>query len=287
MPKTIDYQKIFQLDYLHRQGITGAGVSVAILDTGAYPHEDLKHLLYFRDYINHASDYYDDSGHGTHVAGIIGSSKLGAAPNCNLIILKVLNQLGEGKTSNVLQAIDWVIAHKNVYNIRIINISIGTISKRSSSYHPLLQAVERAWDNGIVVVTAAGNHGPGAYSVTTPGISHKVITVGASDDRLRTHFSRAYSGRGPTISCVRKPDVVAPGSNILSCLNRQNGYIEKSGTSMSTPFVSGILALLLSQNPELTPKQVKLLLYETSLDLGVEKNQQGWGLINPRGLLGV
>ncbi|MDD5949157.1 MAG: S8 family peptidase [Lachnospiraceae bacterium] len=287
MQQSIQYKELFQLQTIHKKGILGSQVGVAVLDTGAYPHQDFNHLLSFQDYVNHRSSFYDDSGHGTHVAGIIGSRQLGAAPDCNLIILKVLNYNGEGKTSHVLQGINWVIEHKKIYNIRIMNISIGTVSKKGNPNQALLDAVNRAWDNGIVVVSAAGNQGPYPQSITTPGISHKIITVGSCDDHLMNHFSRSYSGRGPTGSCIRKPDVVAPGSRIVSCLNRRSGYVEKSGTSMATPFVSGVLALLLSNEPYLSPKQVKLRLYETSLDMGTDKNQQGWGLINPRGLLGV
>jgi len=287
MQKAIPYHDIFALKTIHSRGITGSNVGVAILDTGAFPHQDLKHLTAFQDYVNHRSVFYDDSGHGTHVAGIVGSHRIGAAPECYLFILKVLNQNGEGKTSHVLQGIHWAIEHKKVYNIRILNISIGTTSRRGNPNQFLLDAVNRAWDYGIVVVSAAGNQGPYPQSITTPGISPKIITVGSCDDHLLNSFSRSYSGRGPTVSCVRKPDVVAPGSRVVSCLNRRSGYVEKSGTSMATPFVSGILALLLAKEPSLTPKQVKLRLYETSLDMGTDPNQQGWGLINPRGLLGV
>ena len=285
MGSPMNFSDIFMLDYLHQHHITGEGVGIAVLDTGAYPHLELRNLVVFQDYINHRHDFYDDSGHGTHVAGIIGAEKLGAAPDCHLIILKVLDANGEGKTTHVLQAINWVIEHRLAYNIRIINISIGTISRRQTPDQPLISAVERAWDHGITVVTAAGNHGPLPQTITTPGVSHKVITVGACDDRTDPHLPKSYSGRGPTKNCIRKPDIVAPGSKIRSLAASKNGYVKKSGTSMATPFVSGILALTLQRFPDLTPKELKLKLYETSLDLGLTRNQQGWGLINPRGLL--
>lgn len=285
MKQHIDYSTFFHLPQIHAAGYRGERIGIAILDTGIFPHIDLKHIICFQDFVNHRSDCYDDSGHGTHVAGIIGSSKTGVAPDANLIILKVLNQNGEGKTSNVLQGLDWVIKHKSIYNIRIVNISIGSASKNPN--RTLIDGVNRVWDAGIIVTSAAGNQGPGKQSITIPGISYKVITVGSCDDNISNTNHLHYSGRGPTFSCVQKPDVVAPGSKVLSCLNKKTGYVEKSGTSMSTPYVSGVIALLLSKEPYLTPKQVKLRLYETSLDLGKSNNQQGWGLINPRGLLNI
>ncbi len=285
MARLINYHELLQIPRIHCMGIRGQGVGIAVLDTGAYPHIDLPYLYTFKDYINHRSNFYDDSGHGTHVAGIIGSKKIGIAPEARLIILKVLDRIGEGKTPMVLEGINWVIDHKDKYNIRIMNISIGTISKKPTHNHTLVDAVERAWQNGIVVVSAAGNHGPDKTSVTTPGISETIITVGSCDDNISTSNNLFYSGRGPTPFCICKPDVVAPGSRIMSCSNRAAMYTDKSGTSMATPFVSGSIALLLSEYPFLTPKAVKILLYETSIDLGLSKNQQGWGLVNPLGLL--
>lgn len=282
--KEQNYISYLQIDQLHQQNIIGSNIGIAILDTGSYAHQDLQHLCLFKDYIHHRADFYDDNGHGTHVAGIINSQKCGVAPGANLFILKVLDQSGQGKTSNVLRAIDWVIENKEQYNIRIINISIGTIAKPATHQHPLVYAVERAWDNGIIVICAAGNLGPKPYTVTSPGTSPKVITVGTCDD-LALVDKKPYSGNGPTTACVKKPDIVAPGSNIISCKNNRIGYTKKSGTSMATPFVSGCLALLLQQKPHLTPKEVKLLLYETSIDLSISQQHQGWGLINPVGLL--
>ena len=287
MQHAINYSSFFQLEKIHNAGYKGQGIGIAILDTGIYPHQDFNHIVYFQDFVSYQSSLYDDNGHGTHVAGIVASSKIGVAPEVNLIILKVLNRAGEGKNAGVLQALDWIIKHKTIYNIRIANISIGSASKNTEQNRNLINAVNRVWDAGVIVTSAAGNQGPKNRSITTPGSSYKVITIGSCDDNINPSGKLNYSGRGPTAACIQKPDVVAPGSKILSCLNSRTGYIEKSGTSMATPFVSGVIALLLSKEPYLTPKQVKLRIYQTSLDLGKEANQQGWGLINPRGLLKV
>ena len=173
---------------------------------------------------------------------------------------------------------------RTFYGIRIINISVGAAAMDSKAAARLIKAVEQAWDQGFVVVTAAGNMGPAYGSVTAPGSSKKVITVGASDmlDRISS-----VSGAGPTAECVCKPDLVAPGADVISCANKRNSYAIKSGTSMSTPRVSGAIALLLQKDPFLTNVEVKMLLRESCLDLGYPRNRQGWGKLDIQKLLAL
>ncbi len=274
-------------------GFTGKGIGVAVLDTGCYPHEDLKHrIAVFRDVVGRGTEPYDDNGHGTHVCGIIagdGASSNGThrgiAPGCHLIPVKVLDRRGNGYASDVLSGLRWICKNQDTYNIRIVNISVGSFSRKNMSENSaLVRGVTDAWDAGLEVVVAAGNMGPASGTITTPGISRKVITVGCSDDdqEVTVMGNRMidYSGRGPTGSCICKPDIVAPGASVISCANKSRGYAAKSGTSMSTPFVSGALALLLEQQPELSNRDVKLLLRERAVDLGLPKNQQGWGLLD-------
>ena len=152
----------------------------------------------------------------------------------------------------------------------------------------LLQCVERAWDQGIVVLAAAGNNGPGEHTVTSPGISKKIITVGSLDSCSETRRELSlYSGRGPTASCVVKPEIVMPGTDIISCGTRQGSYVKKSGTSMAVPIVSGIIALLLSKDPSLTPNEVKLQLYRSADRTGMDRRIKCWGTIDLRKLLSV
>ena len=277
---------------------TGRGIGVAILDTGIDPlHRDLlNRVTVFKDFLNHKEIPYDDNGHGTHVAGIIGGNGIcsngkyrGIAVNCNFIILKVLDHKGNGNAKDVSTAIDWTIKNMKKYNIRILNISVGTVPQTGDNEKSILvQGVEKAWDEGLVVVVAAGNNGPEPMSITTPGISKKVITVGSSNDfksSLSTGDLRLnYSGRGPTPYCICKPDLVAPGSNIISCNYEYTKggypYSGKSGTSMSTPIVSGAIALLLEKYPYLINRDVKLKLKNSTRDLGIPRNQQGWGLLD-------
>ncbi len=307
--------EIIGLKWAHERNITGEGIGVAVADTGICLHKDFveggNRILYFYDLLHGRTEPYDDNGHGSHVAGIIGGNGflsggkyIGIAPKCNLIGIKVLDQRGDGNISDVLAGLQWIIDNKKKYNIRIVNISVGTTSKENIDENSLLvKGVNAVWDAGIVVVVAAGNNGPGPMSISTPGISRKVITVGSSDDRISVELfgnkTKDYSGRGPTSSCIKKPDIVAPGSNIVSCGTMKNYqryryntinnprsdnyslmYTIKSGTSMATPIVSGAIALLLSKYPDMTNKDVKLKLRDSAVDLGYSWTKQGWGLLN-------
>lgn len=279
-------------------GVTGKGVGVAVLDTGLFPHGDFDdRIIAFADMVNHRTSPYDDCGHGTHICGIIGGSGAssdgryqGMAPGCNLIAVKVLDRKGNGYATDVLAGISWILERKEELGIRIVNISVGSYGKRGMSENSaLVKGVNRAWDAGLVVVVAAGNNGPKRMSITTPGISRKVITVGCSDDNTEVVVGGSrmvdYSGRGPTAACVCKPDVVTPGCSVVSCASHGSRYTIKSGTSMSTPIVSGAIALLLEKYPEMTNRDVKLKLMESSRDIGLPKNQQGWGLLDVEYLL--
>ncbi len=249
--------------------------------------------------------------HQAHVCGIIagnghesGGEYAGIAPRCNIIGVKVLNHKGNGNVSDVLAGLQWVINNKQRYNIRVVNISVGTTSSDTYDENSsLVKGVNAVWDAGIIVVVAAGNNGPRPKSISTPGISRKVITVGASDDDISVELSgskaKDYSGRGPTNACIKKPDLVAPGSNIVSCnVNKPRSafslfgpkrdcpmYTIKSGTSMATPIVSGAVALLLSKYPELTTQEVKMKIKNSCINMGEPWSKQGWGLLNIRELI--
>ncbi len=262
---------------------TGKGIGVCVLDTGIFPHIDFAgRIKAFHDFIGHRVHPYDDNSHGTHVCGIIGGDGMasqgrihGVATECNLIVLKVLDRMGNGRKEDVLRAFQWITENRRYYGIRIVNISVGTTCRTCKDHRELINGVERLWDEGLTIVAAAGNQGPRPGSVTAPGSSRKIITVGSSD--LLTGRA-AISGRGPTFECVCKPDLVAPGNHVLACApGTDNGYGIKSGTSMSTPLVSGAAALLLEKNPKLTNVQIKMKLKESARDMGLSKNQQGWG----------
>ena len=146
-----------------------------------------------------------------------------------MIAVKVLDSSGNGYASDVLAGLSWIRRQKERLGIRIVNISVGSYAgKYMSEDSALVRGVEAAWDDGLVVVVAAGNHGPANMSVTTPGISRKVITVGCSDDHkkvlVRGNVMVDYSGRGPTAACICKPEIIAPGAKVVSCTNRDGQY---------------------------------------------------------------
>lgn len=263
---------------------TGKDIGVCFLDTGIADHPDFKgRIQVFTDFIAGKKNPYDDNGHGTHVAGILcgdgsvsGGKYKGVAPDCRIIAVKVLDRFGNGNTEDVLRAFQWILQNYRKFRIRIVNISVGTVYKTRYDHHILIQGVEELWDQGLVVVAAAGNQGPKPGSITAPGSSRKVITVGSSDMLVG---NTAVSGRGPTFECVCKPDLVAPGNHITSCMPG-GGYGIKSGTSMSTPLVSGAIARMLEKDPLLTNVEIKMMLRDSADDMGLPGNQQGWGKFN-------
>lgn len=286
-------KEVLNTPYVHKRGYIGKGITVAVMDTGLFPHRDLRNrILDFYDVVGEREECYDDNGHGTHVSGIIGGNGYasggtytGMAPGCRLLPIKVLDHKGGGNTEQVRQAIFWMLEKKEKYQIRILNISVGMLKNaREEEQVELIKLVEQVWEEGIVVVAAAGNNGPMANSVTIPGICRSIITVGSSDDEeagIRFQgLRRGYSGRGPTDSCVIKPEILAPGTRITSCDLRENAYTTKSGTSMATPIVSGAIALLLSKYPEMTPKEVKLKLYQTANRSCDSREQHVWGCLD-------
>jgi serine protease AprX len=298
--------KVVESPTLWKNNITGKGITVAVLDTGIYNHPDLSgRIVGFKDFIKNNTKAYDDNGHGTHVAGDIASNGIssnskytGPAPEANLVGVKVLAKNGSGSLSTVIQGIQWCIDNKSVFGIRVINMSLGSTANQSYKDDPVCMAVEKAWKNGIVVCVAAGNEGPEEYTIGSPGIDPMIITVGAIND-VNTEptiddFVASYSSRGPTLDKIEKPDIVAPGTNIISLrspnstLDKQNKssrignqYFSLSGTSMATPICSGVVALMLQANSNLTPDEVKYKLKNTAIPLpNISGNVQGSGLID-------
>lgn len=275
------------------------GVTIAMLDTGVAFHPDFDNrIIAFKDFINDKNSIYDDSGHGTHVAGCLcGSGRLsdgkyrGIAPRSNLVVGKVLDYKGDGNIESMAEGMQWILDNIRTYDIRILNISIGMDEHTEKDrMEKLVGLVDEAWERGLIVVCAAGNMGPDPMTISPLGARKQVITVGCHEGGYfgnRDHLCEDYSGRGPSPYAMKKPDVVAPGTDIVSCnagLTRRgryykNAYIAKSGTSMATPIVSGGLALLLQKYPFYTNKQAKQKLLYTSRDLNEPWNKQGWGMI--------
>jgi serine protease AprX len=306
------------------QGYDGTGVSVAIIDSGITPVDDLSakvkrtlsgnRIVYSQSFVPGDLSTNDVYGHGTHVAGLVAGNATdstganffrtfsGAAPNANLINLRVLDKNGAGSDSAVIAAIGTAILLKPIYNIRVINLSLGRPIYDSYKVDPLCKAVEAAWKAGIVVVAAAGNDGrdlalnPEGYgTIEAPGNDPYVLTVGAMRTMgtagIGDDLIASYSSKGPSfIDHIVKPDIVAPG-NLVSSLKFSgdllaidnpsfatlnsfyiNGgtsqpsayYFPLSGTSMATGVASGAVALLAQAVPNATPDQIKAYLMQTA-----------------------
>lgn len=279
--KSIDYW----CDDTRNRLCTGAGIGVAVLDTGAAPHPDFQgRIRAFKDCINGKNVMYDDSGHGTHVAGILagdghisGGILTGMAPRAELIIVKMLDAKGEGSVEQISEAVEWLKRNWRRYGIRIVNISVGAKEGINiEKERQIIKGVEQLWDAGLVIVVSAGNYGPGKGTIAIPGTSRKVITVGAFADNGKGF---CCSGEGPTEACVVKPEILAPGHQIISCnyqFDQGKPYTIKSGTSMATPVVSGAIALLLSKYPDMNNVQIKLKIRESSKRISDGK-MNGWG----------
>lgn len=276
IPKTI-----MGAEYYHNMNITGKNISVAVLDSGLTIHPDIKpyRIIAFIDFIEDGKAPYDDYSHGTHVTGIIASKRIGIAPETNIISIKVLDKKGSGNIDTFIEGIKWILKNHKAYNIRIVNISIGSTTKELTFGNNILNKwVKKLWDKGIIVCCSAGNNGPKAGTITAPGNCKEVITVGSSDGK---HFSSA----GALTPFITKPEIVAPGYHILST-KPYSGYQIKNGTSMSVPFVSGAIALLLQLNPGLSNDEVKLSLMNSATPSNhLPYNMQGAGELSLHALL--
>ena len=285
-------------------GVTGRGVGVAIVDSGIANHADLAgRILASVDFTSGIPGEplvapADPGGHGTHVAGLVagdGASSngtfTGVAPGADLIDVRVIGATGATNVSTLLRGLQWVLANRTTYHIRVVNMSLGATSSISYHQDPLATAVEVLTFAGVTVIVSAGNNGPGDRTITAPGDDPYAITVGALDDNDTATTAddtlAVWSSRGPTLGDgLNKPDLVAPGRKMVSLRSAGStldllfperrvagsdatdpAYFRMSGTSMAAPVVTGIVALMLERQPTLTPAQVRHRLLTTATPL--------------------
>jgi serine protease AprX len=310
-------------------GYDGSGVGVAVIDSGVSQwHDDLgdgtggQRVDHFVDLINHAGAPYDDHGHGTHVAGIIagngfdsGGARSGIAPGARLLVVKALDADGRGRISDIIAAFAYVIAAKDQFGIRVVNLSLGAAVYESYNLDLLTVAAKRVVDSGLILVAAAGNNGrrdgQTLYGgVTSPGNAPWVLTAGGFSHggtaRRQDDSIAPFSSRGPTsVDYAAKPDIVAPGVGIESLsdpastlyFTRSSSllagtvatpylpYLSLSGTSQATPAVTGTIALMIQANPALTANAVKAILQYTAYRYGYDALTEGAGFLNARGAI--
>ncbi len=266
----------------------GEGVTICVVDTGIdSSHPDFEGRIGFTSDFSGKGSVDDGNGHGTHVASIAAGSGaasngkyVGVAPGASIMVAKVLADNGSGRMSNVMAGVEWAAQN----GADVINLSLGS-SGSSDGTDALSTICNAVVDMGKTVVVAAGNDGPGSSTVGSPAAAEKVITVGASTDNDQI---ASFSSRGPTADGRVKPDVVAPGSGIVAA--RATGtsmgrpvddrYTQANGTSMATPHVTGLCALILKANPGMLGADVKQRLMSTAVDLGLDGNVQGSGRVD-------
>ena len=292
-----------EADKLHDFGITGKGITVAVLDSGTLLGGAQGRPL-LKNTMNRSRAFYkydaqqgirtrllndDQNGHGSHVSGIIASSLQadngnynGMAPDVYLLSVKAFDATGSGSYTDVLDGLNFIYQNRNRYRIRIVNLSLGANVQSTYWQDPINQAVMRLWDAGVVVVTSAGNSGSDYGTITVPGNNPYAISVGAandsftvsdsSDDRIAT-----FSSKGPTFEGFVKPELVAFGSHVKSKMNKAllqkknyvaddfgEDYYHISGTSQAAAVVTGTVALMLQYNPYLSPDDVKCRLMDSA-----------------------
>jgi serine protease AprX len=301
-----------------QSGITGRGVTIAVLDTGIWndPAQNYgSRILATVDVTNGGSGPVtgDPYGHGTHITSIAagGANTLfgthfGIAPSANLVIVRAFDGEGQGRYADVISGLNWIVANQKKYNIRVLNLSFGAPPESYYWNDPLNQAVMAAWRAGIVVVVAAGNRGPAAMTIGVPGNVPYVITIGALTDNYTPYLPTddrlaAFSSTGPTYEGFVKPDLVAPGGHMVGSMwygsylanidpgsmTSKETLFTMSGTSQAAAVTSGVVALMLQANPMLNPDTVKCRLLASATPalslngtLAYSIFQQGAGLIN-------
>ena len=283
---------------LWAQGITGAGVNVAVIDTGVAPVPALQDVVvaavdFTPDVVDPTRRFSDGNGHGTHLAGIIAGNDratgfTGIAPGAGIVSVKVADREGTVTPSSVITGIDWVIAHADELDIRVINLALDTNDGSDYRTSALAAAVERAWAAGIVVVTAAGNDGPEVAGLSLPASDPFVIAVAGLDtDDSGAFVTPDWASRGDD---ARHPDIAAPGAHIVSLrapssiadLEHPEGYVDEllfkgTGSSQAAAVASGGIALMLEAQPELTPDQVKAALGASAQAVDADPARVGAG----------
>lgn len=275
-------------------GFDGAGVRVGVLDTGIdLTHPDLAgKVVESASFVAHEPDVVDHNGHGTHVASTIAGSgaasggvEKGAAPGARLVVGKVLDGSGYGSVSDIVAGMEWAAGRA-----RVVSMSLG--GDRPSGQDVMADAVnELTAATGTLFVIAAGNSGPGVDTVGTPGIAASALTVGADDHDRRI---ASFSSRGPAVDGSVKPELVAPGVNIVAARAAgttlgtpvNDRYTTASGTSMATPHVAGAAAILAQAHPDWTNEQLKGTLIGSTTDLGLPVNDQGAGQVDVAAAVG-
>lgn len=285
----LNAKSTINFDKLTNGKLYGQGVTICFIDTGIYPHIDFMipkcRIKRFVDLTKSSQSMYDDNGHGTFVASVCcssgkrkGGKYSGIAPLADIVMIKALDKNGETNSNKILEAMQYVFDHAKELDIKVVCMSFGADSIGKND--PLQKGANALWDKGIAVVVAAGNSGPNNATIKSPGASEKVITVGGLDSTDQKHLAVAeFSSRGP-VKEKFKPDLIAPSVNIIGAnISSNEPYIKLSGTSVATPIVTGVCAVILEQHPDWSPNQIKYYLVNHCTHLSYDKNSEGFGYL--------
>lgn len=277
-------QDFININALCENRYYGQNQTICFIDTGIMPHLDFilpkNRIIKFVDLINNHSYPYDDNGHGTFVVGmacgggIVSPNNKGISNLAKIVVIKALGEFGNSNSNTILDAMQWVYEHHKALNIGVVCMSFGADSISNSD--PLSKGAEALWKRGIVVVAAAGNSGPNKSTIKSPGNNPYIITVGALD--ISNFKTADFSSRGPTIY-GHKPDLLAPAVNLTSCGSSNFPYTKMSGTSVSTPIVAGICAVIKSKYPKMTNREIKQFLLSHCKKITGDIDSEGAGYI--------
>ncbi|GEM_PF-5286371 len=271
------------------KSLSGDKINVAIIDSGISYHKDINsnRILFFKDFVSNKNIRYDDYGHGTFVAGIIGANgKLkGIAPKVNFVVLKALDRFGQTNRDTLYAAFDWVYKNYEKYSIKVVNLSVGVTPYLNYESDPLCKLIEQISNKGITVICSAGNIGDtnDSNKIMSPGISPYVITVGSCKNnrtfKITDDKMASFSVSGIQFSNYSKPDLVTLGVDILSLDYKTNdSYVTHSGTSLSCAIVTGFAALLYEKCPNISTNKIRSHLIQSTIELKNEPRvNQGFG----------
>ncbi|MDG1114177.1 MAG: S8 family peptidase [Pseudomonadales bacterium] len=320
------FPTLIRADELHRAGLTGRGVGVAVIDTGAWAHpalalntEGQSRVSSFFDAIKNEerSVMVDENGHGSHITSVLASSEAsydragrrtgsyhGIAPDVDLVVVKAFNDESKSTYLDVVSAIAYVVKNRDRFNIKVLTLAFQGDAVSHYWQDPINQAVMAAWDAGITVVVSAGNSGPDAMTIGAPGNVPYVITVGAVTDHYTMDdesddYVASFSSVGPTLEGFAKPEMTAPGGHMMGLIPDDSTvtfehpefhdgyhYYLMSGTSQAAAAASGVAALMLQDDPSLSPNDVKCRLMASARMATKDGQhtfsvlQQGAGLID-------
>ncbi|MCS7464177.1 S8 family serine peptidase [Paenibacillus doosanensis] len=288
----LDIKKYLGLYDMEYRNLSGNGVTIAIIDSGVQQHNDLSgsRIIKFVDFVNKKIESYDDNGHGTFIAGIIGANGklVGIAPNSKFVVLKALDREGKTTYERLEESLEWIINNQIKYGIKIVNLSLGIDNFHPNNNDSLYKLFYKMKQMGVLVICSAGNSGPEKNTIVYPAESSDVITVGSvnnkmtydyEDDTIMYTSSRGDSSGARSYLC--KPDIVTFGADIFSLSYKDKGSYETlSGTSFSTAIVSGLSAVLMEKYPDMNNLFIENLLRSSTIPLKSQNCfEQGRGSI--------